>query len=525
MLYAYINTLVNGQVVETRYKMATDFDLTEQTANQTQTNIKLLVEDGQPFPRANDIIEVRDDEDDTVYFYGVAAIPKSPKYTHLHDPKLYTIACRNGNGILARRVVNLAMQKKYIHEVVQYIFDNYIAQEGFSLGTISTTAVKLDKYTASDMRLDLALDELAGYVGGTWTVTNDKKFNFIAQGDFLPFAHTINRDFVIGADIQRVEKDIDMRTVQIVKGMQEKTSAQTESFTYDGETNVFPTNYPVAEMPQIMVGQKVVSGDSIGTVGLDTNKAFVFTYNASGIQYNPMTIYFTDGTTGTLASGDTVTVVYVGLYRIRVTRRNQAMVTEIALKTGTSGMIEAVELNNTVTTRSDAAKYADGFLTQFSQSQNEVTFWDYERHLADMGVSLSDLQLHTKLTINLPEIDIVGDYVITERKIRPVLRKVGGENIYEGLRIDFKLKDRAFMKSYADVMNDYQKDKATLTIRGDDVVLDATEIDDSVAFDENTALGLNYFNPIYPTCNTQYAANNELASPVALPDSMYAWEV
>lgn len=525
MLFAYINTLVGGQVVETRYKMATDFDLTEQTANQAQTNIKLLIEDGQPFPKANDIVEVRDSEDGTIYFYGVAAIPKSPKYGSIYDPKLYTIACRNGNGILARRVVNLALQKKYIHEVVQYIFDNYIAQEGVTLGVISTTAIKLDKYTASDMRLDLSLDELAGYVEGTWCVTNNKVFNFIAQGDFVPFAHTIDANFFIGADIQRTEKDIDMRTVQIVKGMQEKTAAQTESSTYDGEENTFPTNFPIAEMPTIKVGDKTVANTSIGVVGLDSNKAFIFTYNASGVQYNPMVVHFTDGTSAALASGDVVTIIYVGLYRIRVTRRNQSMVTEIALKTGTSGMIEAVELNNSVTTRSDAAKYADSFLAQFSQSQNEITFWDYERHLASMGISLSDLPLHTLLTFNLPEIDIVGDFVIVERKIKPVLRKIGGVNVYEGLRVDFKLKDRAYMKSYADVLNDYKKDKATLTIRGDDVIVDATEIDDSVAMGEGVSVDLKYFNPIYATCATQFAANNELASPVALPDSMYAWEV
>ena len=92
------------------YKLAADYTISEQAANKIASNISVILDAGQPIPQSGEIIEIRDDDVGEVYFLGVCGIPKSPKYSSPYDVKTYSITCSNANGILARRVVNVAYQ-------------------------------------------------------------------------------------------------------------------------------------------------------------------------------------------------------------------------------------------------------------------------------------------------------------------------------------------------------------------------------------------------------------------------------
>ena len=200
MIMAYIGGVA--------YKLAADYTISEQAANKIASNISVVVDYGQPIPQSGEIIEIRDDDAGEVYFLGVCGIPKSPKYSSPYDVKTYSITCSNANGILARRVVNIAYQGYTVSQIVKGLFDEYISKEGFTLGAISDVPIKINIYTAADYGLQYCLDELAEYVSGAWYCTNDRKFYFIAEEDFEPFPHTIDKDFLPITALEIKVKDI-----------------------------------------------------------------------------------------------------------------------------------------------------------------------------------------------------------------------------------------------------------------------------------------------------------------------------
>ena len=61
-------------------------------------------------------------------------------------------------------------------------------------------------------------NELADLVGAVWRVDNQKKFYFIVKEEFPQFPHTINKDFLLGSELQHKTKDYMTRTVQYITG-------------------------------------------------------------------------------------------------------------------------------------------------------------------------------------------------------------------------------------------------------------------------------------------------------------------
>lgn len=108
----------------------------EKIGNPTSSTVQLVVGAGELPPVSGDVIEMKDDSDNVVFF-GLVGVPKSQSFSSFFQPKVYTLNCTNGNSILARRIVNQSFVNKTITEIVQTLYSVYIADEGISLGTIS----------------------------------------------------------------------------------------------------------------------------------------------------------------------------------------------------------------------------------------------------------------------------------------------------------------------------------------------------------------------------------------------------
>ena len=96
-MFVYINGI--------EYQALRNFTITEQTGNKTLSTISVLVE-SQPVPVAGDVIELKDDSNNTI-FWGTCGIPKSPKFSTGHETQIYEISCNNANSILANRIIKL----------------------------------------------------------------------------------------------------------------------------------------------------------------------------------------------------------------------------------------------------------------------------------------------------------------------------------------------------------------------------------------------------------------------------------
>lgn len=489
-----LTCLINGQEYELVYPISTS----EMAGNNTSSDITVKVADGSstvptlPIPKAGDLIEIQ--EDGSTVFLGTCGIPTSPKIDSVHTPLIYRIKCGNGNSLLARRIVNYGTQNKTITEIVEYLYQTYVRAEGVSKGVISDVPITLDAYTAADMNLQDVLNELSGYVSGAWEVTNQRVFNFIAEEDFSAFPTVITKDNFLGAQIQTQTKDQDVRTAQTVKGLMAVTDTQTESFMFDGEKDEWETLFPIVQKPtQIKRSNGTILEQSrIGVKGIDDNNAnivFLFAFNSRTLEYKT--------SSGWLVANQGFTVSYVGQFPIRVRSFNIDKITEIAMHTGTSGMIDNVHEDNTLTTVADAQRLADSLLDNFGKERSEIKFWIRSTQILEQGYSLEDFCLLKKFTFQMPEIGLVGDFVVTERTLESI---APAEKWEDSLKVHLKMVNRSFVKSYGQTLKALIKQKQR-NIREDVIVVSQEDLEDTVHFTETMYVGYGYpaFWPVRST--------------------------
>lgn len=468
-----MKAFINGHF----YNAEMDFDISEQIGNKTSSRISVVIED-QPFPMAGDVIELQSD-DGTPIFLGTCGIPKSPKYQTGLEKKVYSITCGNANSILANRIINVAYQGETITTIIQNLFDQYISEENITLGSISNIDVKMEVYTAADFNLQDALNELADLVGAVWKVDNHKRFWFVTQEDFPKFPKVISEQFLLGTDLQHATKDYYTRTVQYVTGATDVTTQQTENYTYDGEQSGFTTVFPISQKPKMFVNGEAVPSDLIGVNGIDDkdeNIAFAFSFNSQTIAIKNKDY---------LEKGDVVTVQYIGMFPIRVVAYNQSKIDEVAALTGTSGKREQVYLAADIATMSDAMQLAQSLLNQFSEATGEVTFWLLQSQIEALGLSVSDLDIFTQITFDLPSLGINGDYVITERSLS--LYSLPTENY----KISVKLCNRNYLKSYGETISALYRDISQLYVRQDEIVINQPNFAEKESLTEDFQFGLS----------------------------------
>lgn len=275
--------MINGEVYETE----NDFSISEKSGNKTSSSVSVLV-NGQPFPQAGDIIEMQNDGE--TFFWGTCGIPKTPKFKTGNEALLFSIKCGNANDILSYRIINVAYQGYTVTQIVQAIFNQYIVAEGITLGEISQVDITVDVYTAKDMNLQDALNELSDLVGAIWRIDENRKFWFVGEEDFPAFPQTINQSFLLGTELQKTTKNYKQRTVQYISGATENTTEQVETFLYEKDQNTFVLSFPLAKRPQISINGTPVPDEKIGIAGIDStdpNLWFMFSYNSANVNITP----------------------------------------------------------------------------------------------------------------------------------------------------------------------------------------------------------------------------------------------
>lgn len=486
MLQAYINGIP--------YPTLRDFSVSEQAGNKTSTRIKIDAT-GLDAPKAGDIVELKDG--DEILFWGLSGIPTGPKFKTGLERHIYTVVCSNANSLLSNRIINVAYQGYTVTQIINSLFEQYISQEGITLGTVSDMDVTFEVYTAKDYNLQDALNELADLAGATWQISEDKVFSFVAVQDFPILSTPITASFLPGTELQHATKDYKLRTVQIVSGATDTTSPQTESYTYDGTQQAFTVIFPVAKKPTVYVNDVQVPTDRVGVNGIndgDENMVFLFSFNSQNINYIKTTNYLTEGAK--------VTFTYTGLFPIRVIATNDNKITELAERTGTSGRREFVQIASNLTAQSDALKLAQSLLQQFEAETSEVKFWVWTDMLPQYGLTLADLRVLTQITFDLPAYGVVGNYVITERTLKPAYADMSNPATDGKLQAAFVLRDRDYLKSYGETISDIRRDITALSVRADDIVINVQAITERLKLTEQYTFGPMYIWPLYPTPTT-----------------------
>lgn len=498
MLKAYING--------TEYNALWEFSISEQTGNKTSTDISVEVEN-QAIPVSGDIIELKDG--DTTLFWGTCGIPESPEYQTGLERNIYTITCGNANTILSYRIVNVAYQNYTITEIVQALYDRYISAEGIILGTISNIEVTLEVYTAADLNLQDALNELADLVGAVWEISPNKEFFFIIEENFPTFPKTISPEFLLGSGLQHTTKDYKMRTVQYISGATDYTSQQIESYIYTEDLEAFNTVFPLASRPGISVNGEPVPAEKIGVSGINDETpgiVFLYTIGSTTVQYVADSNFLT--------IGDKVLFSYIGIFPIRISVSNSEKIAEIAAKTGTSGRREMVQIANDISTQADAVQLAQALLKQFETYTGEVNLWLLSDQLYALGMTLDDVKLLTQFTFDLPMFGVNGKYVVVERTLSPAYADMSDAE--RKFRVELRMVDRDYIKSYGETISDLRRDINQLSIRADDIVISVESVIETLYCNEEQEY--HFANAYYATTQIE---NGSLFAPCDLGNPIY----
>lgn len=442
---------LNVFIAGTQYRATSRYSIREQVGQPASSSLEIKLDDS-PFPKTHSKVEIK--EDGVNIFVGFIHEIETPVYSSAFETDIVPIQVVSQETIFTRRLVNDVWKDKLTHEIVQDLFDNYIAEEGYTLGTIEEFERLYNLYTVPNLPLSDVLTELGDELGAVAQLTPQGVFNFVSRNSFNEMDAPTH---ITGLKLS--EHGQDLKTIQKVSGAKAETSPQTRSFTWITAQTSLNLGYQLAEEPQVSINASPVG---VGIQGVDddnTTKTFLWKYANNSLALN------VNATTKPTA-GDIVSVLFKGFYNIEVITENEQLKEEIALISGTSGKIESVVVDTSITTPQDGENVANNLLLEKSQREQSVTLITHD---------IVNSQLLNAWVINKPGLNINGSFVIVERTIT---------DFYDQYKINLKLKNRGFYSRYGTVFNKNKKEINNLTVRKDDLVLKSASAGETVGWTE-----------------------------------------
>lgn len=435
------------------YSAADSYSIRQQAGSASTSDIDIKVVSGQSVPLSLSSCVIEDDG--VTLFSGIVESVQSPSFKGGKEVKRYRLTLISYERIFQNRVISDAFESKYTHEIVQSLFDNYISAEGITLGAISTSVQMYENFNYSFSKLSDVLEELADDINASYFVTPEKEFYFITRDAFTLVTMP---DGVTGLQIE--DDSADVRTVQIVTGASEETSAQTEQTYWLQNQSAWVLGYQVSSVTGFTIDGVIAGFGLKGIDEVDPSVTFLYEPGSNTITLN-------SGATVKPATGDNVVIVYKGYYDIVVTNSNDALKESISLLSGTSGLIEEVYTDETIDNYQDAETKANSLLQQYGERQKEISCScrDFE-----------NTEIFTMWEIYRPDINIEGQYVVTERTISAF-----GPDEYW---IQCKLKNKGYFSRYGQTLKTVQKNRnATTKVYKNAVIGESVSASDAVTFD------------------------------------------
>ena len=128
-----IKCFIHGE----EYRLADTYSITQQGGAVSSSSIDIKVETGKDVPRS--LMDVTLYFDTTPFFWGIIQSAETMEFSTAYEPIRYRLEILSGETIFNNRLVSDSFIGKYTHEIIDYLFDNYISAEGITLGSISET--------------------------------------------------------------------------------------------------------------------------------------------------------------------------------------------------------------------------------------------------------------------------------------------------------------------------------------------------------------------------------------------------
>ena len=354
------------------------------------------------------------DQTSTLVFTGYVTTPKEQK-PGFQSTLEHAITCTNQHRLAEKRLVAASYTNKSAGYMVNDIYNNILSSEGVTIGLIYDAAslAILAPSTSLAPSLTLAPTDNVGIVPEATFVycTVAQAFDALvtaanASGTpyywmidqnkalwFAPYTAVVNPTVIDGSQIDQVRHQPTVtrsnptyRNTQYLIGGVAQTVSQTETRKGDGNTVSFPMSYDLASVPTITVN---AVAKAVGIRGVDTGKDWYWQKGSPDISQD------SGGTK--LVSTDTLSVTYIGQFPTVIVDRNNAQVSFEQGLDGTTGIVEEVETDTTISFVSSGLAKTSALLTRYAAQGTILEFMTKQTGYAPgqlVTVNLPDHQLY-----------------------------------------------------------------------------------------------------------------------------------
>lgn len=364
------------------------------------------------------------DSNTALAFSGYVSKPRETK-PGFQPSLVHDIQAIDQHYLADKRIIAASYTNKTCGFMATDIFNNYLAAEGVQIGQIydgptpsnslypSTTLYPggnvglIPSAVFSYCTAAQALDELVKQASAAgipyyWMIDQ----NLLLW--FVPYTAVVNGNVVDGTLIDRLNRPPYViranplyRNTQYITGGYQQTVQQTEIHVGDGQSRSWTLGYQVSVAPTVSVNLNG-GGYTQKTVGIKGSSGSDF-YWAAGdnviVQDSGGAVL--RGPTGTV---DDLKVVYYGQYPSVVSDTNAAQVSYMSALDGSSGIIEAVTDDKTITSLANGLSEASQFLTRYAQQGTQLVF----------ATRVSGYAQGQLITVNLPMFNLASAQMLIE---------------------------------------------------------------------------------------------------------------
>ena len=253
-------------------------------------------------------------------------------------------------------------------------------------------------------------DDLSQQSVGFWWNILAKKLLFQPRtGQFAPWPlASINCDIQVSTPpILKFNAPL-YRNRQIITGAFDTIPDVPESKRGDGNSTSWTLSYPVYSAPTILLNGNV---QSVGVAGIDTNKAYYWTYNSTTISQ--------DKSLKALSNNDVLNFTYTGLVNYVAIKDDLAQQAALAAQDESSGIVEAVESCNGLL-KADADQLAQARLAEYAILSQDWKFTTLRSGLASGQY----------LYVYVPEYELNNQVFLITEVVAHAYQIAGGTLVY-----------------------------------------------------------------------------------------------
>ena len=271
------------------------------------------------------------------------------------------------NQLADKRVINQSYTSATTSDIVYNIISAVLTEEGVTAGTIETgpilTEVHFNYISCSE-----ALNYLKTATGMNWNIDFEKRLNFTSST--LTLAPWTLNDSVQHEKFAVKKTRDQYRNRQYIRlGTGKVLGIQSEAPTPapDGLSKTFILKYPIAKQPTININGTALATSDVGVLNVDSGKKWYFQYSSPNITQ--------DDSEATLSAADTITVDYTGKRPVIVSTDNEAEIyNREQAETGTSGIYENVQTEQTINDNDQGTEYSEGLILKYGEIAVVATF-------------------------------------------------------------------------------------------------------------------------------------------------------